>query len=135
MWTKRWITTARDTIHGEHDSNCWGSLGRKSSFVLGRLAMLAHMGAPNLRTLWMSSQPLGIACRCGHRALISHETLGAHSGNMTEIWTLRFRCTACGARGNEHEGIVWKILHGQDQVDAFERGEIESSIERGPPTF
>jgi DNA-directed RNA polymerase subunit N (RpoN/RPB10) len=32
--------------------------------------------APNLHTVYMSGQPLGVECVCGRRTLLSHAQLG-----------------------------------------------------------
>jgi len=54
-------------------------------------------GHDNLHTLDSHGGPLGIACRCGRRGLISGEALGAR-GNMKGIRSLRFVCRECGSR-------------------------------------
>lgn len=79
----------------------------------------------NLHTVATSGHPLGVACKaCGHRALVSHEALGAHSGNMKQVRALRLKC-ACGSREWEH-----KIFHTPEQVAAF-----LAPIVGGIPTF
>jgi len=52
----------------------------------------------NLHALVGYGGPLGIECQCGRRGLISGEALGAHSGNMKAIRSLRFVCRECGSR-------------------------------------
>ena len=50
----------------------------------------------NLHSLAGSSQPLCVICKmCGHRSTVPGERLGAHSGNMQEIWRLRLVCSKC----------------------------------------
>lgn len=52
----------------------------------------------NLHTLDCYGGPLGVECRCGRKAIVSGAALGAHSGNMRELRTLRFVCRECGSR-------------------------------------
>jgi hypothetical protein len=54
---------------------------------------------PNLHSLAGAERPLGMTCKaCGHRALIPLDRLGAHSGNMQKIGTLKLKCSACESR-------------------------------------
>src|SRR3954470_20305229 len=47
---------------------------------------------PNLHSLAGTGRPLGVMCKtCGHRALIPLDRLGAHSGNMKEVKSLRLK--------------------------------------------
>jgi hypothetical protein len=50
--------------------------------------------------------PLGIACRCGHRAVIELASLGITSGDMRSLRDLPFVCSSCGSQ----QGFVarWK---------------------------
>ena len=64
-----------------HRKECWGPARRYT---------------PNLHGLAGSGRPLGVACKaCGHRALIPLDRLGAYSGNMQEVRTLKLKCLAC----------------------------------------
>jgi hypothetical protein len=57
---------------------------------------------PNLRSVYMSEQPLLVACRgCGHRAALSHGQIRAHKGNMDELGSLKLKCSECGAKDFE----------------------------------
>lgn len=76
--------------------------------------MIEVDGVQNLHTLDGYGGPLGVECRCGRRALVPPEALGAHSGNMREIRTLRFVCRECGSRqwrgflfGRHDDALGW----------------------------
>ena len=75
----------------------------------------ARVGMENMHTLAMHDHPLGVACKaCGYRALIPLDRLGAHSGNMQEVRTLKLKCGACELR-------QWKatIFNDTTEVAAF----------------
>ena len=56
-------------------------------------------GRENLHGLAGSGRPLGVTCKaCHHRGLVPLDRLGAHSGNMQEIRTLKLHCSACQSR-------------------------------------
>lgn len=67
--------------------------------------MIAVDGIQNLHTLATYGGPLGVECRCGRRAIVPGEALGAHAGNMREIRTLPFVCRECGSR--EWRGVIF----------------------------
>lgn len=67
--------------------------------------MIEVDGAHNLHTLDSYGGPLGVECRCGRRALVPPEALGAHAGNMREIRRLKFVCRECGSR--EWRGFIF----------------------------
>ena len=47
---------------------------------------------------------LGVTCTtCGRRVALEPESLGAHSGNMRDIASLRLICKACGSRAWTHQ--------------------------------
>jgi hypothetical protein len=63
----------------------------------------------------MTRQPLGVECmQCQHRAVLAHDKIDAHSGNMKEVRTLSFKCTGCRSVGN-----TLYMFHNQGEVDAF----------------
>lgn len=52
----------------------------------------------NLHSVWGSGQPLGVGCKgCGRRALAFADRIDDFRGNMRELRTLRFKCSACGS--------------------------------------
>lgn len=67
--------------------------------------MIEADGIQNLHTLDSSGGPLGVECRCGRRAIVSGEALGARPGNMREIRSLPFVCRECGSR--EWTGFIF----------------------------
>ncbi|MGQ3300742.1 hypothetical protein [Reyranella sp.] len=71
----------------------------------------------NLHTLVCYGGPLGVECTCGRRAVVSCEALGAHSGNMKLLRSLRFVCRECGSR----DWTGW-IFTPQDDALAWARG-------------
>jgi hypothetical protein len=58
--------------------------------------------------------------QCQHRAALAHDKIGAHSGNMKEVRTLSFKCTACGSVANR-----LYMFHNQGEVDDFLAGKAE----------
>jgi hypothetical protein len=73
-------------------------------------------GIQNLHTLaGTAPHPLGVACeKCDHRRLIDQRRLDAHSGNMRELSTLKFVCTACDGR----QFSMW-LFHSAEDAEAF----------------
>ncbi|MCF8533074.1 MAG: hypothetical protein K9G48_08730 [Reyranella sp.] len=72
-------------------------------------------GSENLHGLAGSGRPLGVTCKaCNHRALVPLDRIGAHSGNMQEVRTLKLKCGACNAR-------QWtpRIFHRDEDIAAF----------------
>lgn len=67
--------------------------------------MILVDGIQNLHTLHGYGGPLGVECRCGRRALVPPEALGARAGNMREIRSLKFVCRECGSR--EWRGFIF----------------------------
>jgi hypothetical protein len=75
----------------------------------------------NLRSVYMTSQPLGVECmQCQRRAALAHDKIDAHSGNMKEVRQLSFKCTTCGSVAN-----TLYMFHSQGEVDAFLAGAPE----------
>lgn len=66
----------------------------------------------NGRSVWVYRRRLGVACLCGHRALVELERAGIHSGDMEHVYSRRFRCTACGARSVQ----LWIMQSDQDEA-------------------
>ena len=54
---------------------------------------------------------------CHHRALLSHEALGAHSGSMKELTQLRLICSQCTGRDFE-----MFVVQSQGQAEEFIAG-------------
>ncbi len=79
----------------------------------------------NLHTVWMSGHPLGVECECGRRALLSHDKIDAHSGNMKELRQLKFKCLACGSRK-----VTFRIFQTEAAAQAF-----EAEADRPGPRF
>jgi hypothetical protein len=73
--------------------------------------------APNLHSVYMSGQPLGVECECGRRALLSHAQLGGCKGDMKELRRLKeqLKCLGCGKRPKELKTFV-----NAEQARAFE---------------
>lgn len=70
---------------------------------------------PNLHGLAGSGLPLGVTCTaCRHRALVPLARIGAHIGNMKEVRSLKFRCSAC-------RSSAWEptIFHREAQMALF----------------
>lgn len=67
--------------------------------------MIEVDGIQNLHTLDSYGGPLGVECRCGRRALVPPEALGARPGNMREIRSLAFVCRECGSR--QWRGVIF----------------------------
>ena len=52
---------------------------------------------PNLHTVAVSGQPLGVECVCGRRVLLAHDKIGARQGNMKELRRQeQLKCLGCG---------------------------------------
>jgi hypothetical protein len=65
-------------------------------------------------------RPLGIACRCGHRAVIELASLGITSGDMRSLRDLPFVCSSCGSQ----QVSIW-IFQSDDEATKF--------LDHGPP--
>jgi hypothetical protein len=75
----------------------------------------------NLHSVHSTLQPLGVECmQCQRRAALTHDKIGAHAGNMREVRTLSFKCTACGSVAN-----TLYMFHNQGEADAFLAGKAE----------
>jgi hypothetical protein len=70
--------------------------GRVRATFTQSLALIEVDAVQNLHTLDGYGGPLGVECRCGRRALVPPEALGARAGNMREIRSLRFACGSAG---------------------------------------
>jgi hypothetical protein len=64
-------------------------------------------------TTW-GSRPLGIACRCGHRAVIELASLGITTGDMRPLRDLPFVCSSCG----NQQTSIW-IFQSNDEATKF----------------
>jgi hypothetical protein len=73
--------------------------------------------APNLHTVYMSGQSLGVECVCGRRTLLSHAQLGGCKGDMKELRRLKeqLKCLGCGKRPKE-----LKVFINEAEARAFE---------------
>lgn len=58
-------------------------------------------------------RPLGVACSCGHRALVPLETISVHDGDMRVLYDRFFTCSKCGKRGGQQ---LWLMTNEQDEV-------------------
>jgi len=87
-------------------------------------------GKHNLHSLYGYSRPLGVECTaCGHRALAFGGRLDDFKGNMRELRTLRFTCSACGSR-------AWRgWLFVGNEAEAWLEGLTVSPVGGGGPTF
>lgn len=86
---------------------------------------------PNLHTLYMHGQPLGVECQsCGHRALAFADKLDQCKGDMTELRPLRFKCQSCGSR----DWRGWLFTRTAD-TEAWLEGLVVSPVDGGRPSF
>ena len=70
---------------------------------------------PNLHSVWCSERPLCVMCRrCLHRALLSHEQIGAFQGNMKRLKDLKLVCSKCSSRS-----VVTKIAITDADIKRF----------------
>jgi hypothetical protein len=53
----------------------------------------------NGRSVWSWHRRLGVACTCGHRALVELERARIHKGDMAPVYGRKFRCSRCGGHG------------------------------------
>lgn len=86
---------------------------------------------PNLHTVYMHGQPLGVECRsCGHRALAFADKIDECRADMTELRDLRFKCSACGSRD-------WRgwLFFKTAEAEAWLEGLVVSPIGDGRPGF
>lgn len=60
-----------------------------------------------------SGRPLGVACPCGHRALVKLDAIGVHDGDMRRLHDRGFRCSACGRRGGQQ---LWFMTNDADEA-------------------
>lgn len=59
------------------------------------------------------ARPLGVACPCGHRALVPLATIGVHDGDMRRLHDLVFSCSTCGRRGGQQ---LWLMTSDRDEA-------------------
>jgi hypothetical protein len=71
----------------------------------------------NIHSVNGSGHPLGLACPCGRRALVTLKQLNALGSNMIQLDAIKFRCSHCGSYG-----VKRVIFHKGVQVDAFDEG-------------
>jgi len=71
----------------------------------------------NGRSAWCWRRPLGVACHCGHRALVSLERIGAGESCMRALYDRRFACSACGGQAVQ----LWFMTCEQDEAEFLER--------------
>ena len=68
----------------------------------------------NLHTASVYGQPLGVRCKaCTRRGLVPLDKIGAHQGNMAELQSLPFKCSACGSREVE----LWLFVNRAEADD------------------
>lgn len=71
-------------------------------------------------TAWQ--QPLGVACKCGHRGLVPLEQLQL-SGSMKRVKDRRWRCSQCA--GSDVELVLFSNAA---QADAFWEGQDYADV-------
>jgi hypothetical protein len=65
-------------------------------------------GKHNLHSLYGHHRLLGVECiGCGRRALAVGDWLDDFKGDVRELWTLRFKCSACGSLFVGNEAEAW----------------------------
>jgi hypothetical protein len=86
----------------------------------------------NLHTVYIYSQPLGVECSsCGRRGLaFANRDLNGFKGDMRELRTLRFKCSACGS--GDWRG--WLFVDATER-DAWLEGLVVSPVDGSRPTF
>jgi hypothetical protein len=78
-----------------------------------RRTMIDVRSRDNGRSAAFQGCPIGVACSCGHRALVPLETIGAHDGDMRRLHDLRFTCSQCGRRGSLQ---LWFMTSDRDEA-------------------
>jgi hypothetical protein len=89
---------------------------------------------PNLHSVHCSRQPLCIHCKqCGRRAILEHEQINAHSGNMKPLTDLKLKCINCGSR----DYLMWVFVRAQHVSDFMAGTPLETlpgeCIDSNPP--
>jgi hypothetical protein len=86
-----------------------------------RMLMIEASSTANGHTAaaW-ANRPLGIACRCGHRAVIELASLGITSRDMRPLRDLPLVCSSCGSQ----QVSIW-IFRSDDEAIKF--------LDHGPP--
>jgi hypothetical protein len=73
---------------------------------------------PNLHSLANSGQPLCVHClTCGHRAALPPDEWAPSQGNMTEVRSLKLKCSLC-----LNKNVEAFVVHSEQTVAHFLAG-------------
>ena len=82
-----------------------------ASAIVARMIEVSR--SDNGRTAWCWQRPLGVACLCGHCALVPLEKIGAGEGDMQYLYDRKFTCSKCGGRTVQ----LWFMTSEQDVAE------------------